>query len=348
MVTPTNIWIRIHLRLTQPALAAAVSLTAKGYLPYQVYGNGRLLAESPGFARGELMHTEPFAVMLPSGGDVLLALRFLIPRTYTPIALPLQALSIGSPMAIEEHVQFTRLRNFDETKTAQILGTGLSLALGLCALVLYLAQRSRREYRWLSLFGLFYGSFIALKTAIEFGFLSGSLLNLMPYRYAGLLAIVCFVEFVLAIAGMRAHRAARWLECTLLALPVLGFWSQSIFDLGLVLMFSITTAYVIRLFVRAYLRGVAEIKLLLPSAAAFALINTWNYVSLVFPRQRLVPATLSCRECGHWRGRPLGLVSTHQRHRRHAVPLCACQPRGAVCGSGVGGGAECSKCANPG
>ena len=295
---PNHLWLRMHIQMAVPGRPLAVLLTTKGSIPYQVYANGRLIGESPGVAGGDLQRPKPFAMALPSSPDILLAIRFVAPRFYRIAFMPLLSLDLGSPSALATDAQLRRIQEFDEQFTAQILGVALSLALGLCAGVLYLAQAGRPEYLWLTAFGSLQANYIACRVALGSGLWPTSTAALLVYRYAAGLAMICFLEFLLYLARVKGRRVARPLQAASLLIPILGVFSERLFELALILFLLAITIYLVSLLVRAWRLGVTESKLLVPSFGFLVCINFLSFLSQVFPGRFWYPRVLHLGSVG--------------------------------------------------
>ena len=295
---PNHLWIRMHLRMAVHGRPLAILLTTKGSIPYQVYANGKLIGESPGVAGGNLQRPKPFAMALPSDPDILLAIRFVAPRFYRIAFMPLVSLDLGSPSALATDAQLRRIQEFDEQFTAQILGVVLSLALGLFAGVLYLAQAGRPEYLWLAIFGLLQASYIACRVALGSGMWPFSATALFIYRYVAGFAMICFLEFLLYLARVKGRRLARPFQAASLLIPLLGFFSERLFELALILFLLMVTAYLVSLLVRAWRLDVTESKLLVPSFGFLVCINFLSFLSQVFPGHFWYPRELHVGSVG--------------------------------------------------
>ena len=276
-------WARLHLRVVQRAFPAGIAFTDTLPLPYVVYVNGRRLAESPGNASGVLQHVNPFTVTIPFDGDLTLAFRFSYPAFYLPTKFPLARVQVGPLHAVELAQQLETLRGFDDNHVAEIVGIGLFLGLASFAFVLFGLQRSQPEYLWLALFCLLYGITATMKILVESGTLAESDLIMLAYRYAGCFAMICSLEFVTRFAQVTWWRSVRTLEALFLVIPLVGLFSQFRFTASLVLCFVLLLGYMGVCLLRAYQRGVAEVKLLLPFLSLLILVDIFYYASFLSP-----------------------------------------------------------------
>lgn len=322
-----HLWVRVRIHSGTDDRRRAVLLETKGSVPYQVYANGILIAESPGIAEGHLQRPRPFAIALPAGPDVLLAIRFVSTSFYRIAFMPLISLDLGSPAAVARAAELRRIQEFDEQFTAQILGIVLCLALGLFALVLFLAQPARKEYRWLALFGLLQGMYIACRVLVTSGVWPVTRIELLLYRYAGGTAMICLLEFLLYVARVKGRRVARWLEAVTLLAPFIGVFSEHLFELALIIILLAIATYTVSLLVRAWRLDVTESKLLVPSFSLLIATTCLYFLSQVFPGRVWYPPVLHLGTVGISADDLDVWFLLAEPGRGHALPLYPRQPR---------------------
>ncbi|MGC2161872.1 MAG: SpoIIE family protein phosphatase [Silvibacterium sp.] len=214
-------WRWFRLRVHLPEGHAPLALLADGQDgAYEVYVNGQLAAGPR--LKPALLITVPKERVINLGvetGDVELALRVFVPSRVFQRQNILAGVQLGTAAAIESERR--------TSQSARLLGVVPSIAAhllvligGIGALLLYGAQRERREYLWLGTYLILVAVDTVAFELNNFGFapISVNWFVAIPLLY---LATLVEVDFIFSFAGLRMGRAWRVYEALLVAIPFL-------------------------------------------------------------------------------------------------------------------------------
>ena len=228
---PDVVWYRLHVRLApgQSHLAVGeISLASA----FEIYANGQRIMASGSFTpptasnyNARLLANLPDTT--PGGRELVLAVRiYIFPNEWSPGNYPgLYAgnLTIGDAGALTDH------RSLELLSTLMVHGLNmvLSICVGLAALALYLAQRTRREYLWI--LGL------ALLNVWGFSYSWLQLAHNLPREWS-LVGDLAQCAAICAQIGMVTafldYRPQRWQKAALQAAVVLWIAASMGADLG--------------------------------------------------------------------------------------------------------------------
>ncbi len=285
-------WARLHLRISGPLKPLVMAMSERSVFPYAVYANGRLVSESPGFAKRALQHAEPYPITLPADREITLAVRIFCPRNDILRTFPLQTMVLGSPEAVAENSRMTRINDFCRVQVAQLISMALALAVATFGTTIFMAQRSRREYLWLALQSFGFVAMTACSVLVAFGAWPANPPEMFLWRMSGSLSTVFLLEFLPLLTGVRPMRLARPLQVFLLLIPFLSFYSELLFGYLLLVTVVLLIALLTRYMVQALLRRNPEAMLLCVPMALLLFGNLLTFASLLFPTRMPFPTIL--------------------------------------------------------
>jgi len=298
--TPSgSVWFRLHVKVAPGAKDLAVSLDT---FAFQLYANGRLLAQAGGYPDKPAVYNDVTRVVaLPpevvASGMVVLAVRAWFPpiRGFSAVNLNFNK-KIGNAGVLET----ARKERVDQ----QLLNSLYSLMVGAVALVLgvwslgwFRMEREHQEYLWLGATGV-----VMFVMSI-----SNTLVTVLPVStWTGLLPAVTinalwaasFVLFVCAFLGVRIGVGVRVYCASLLLIPAMvaavleGWLSPVFFAMGLTLISIPMDVVAPWLALRSYRRGDREAGLLLIALLVLTVQDLLNladgiWVSMGHPRSVL-------------------------------------------------------------
>jgi hypothetical protein len=277
------IWTRIHLQV--PTASGRLALSLYHACPYEIFVNGSSIASTPGLAARTSRNNGSFPVVLPSSGDIALAIRFFCGR-YSSNRLPFARVSIGSSRSIQTATELDNLRDLlDRGTLANCAWLPVVLLMAATAMILYRAQRDHDEYLWFGILCLDFALYTVIgDNAFVSGWLPRTLPMIMLGNYTGWLCSAIQLEFIMRFSRVRRRWPIRILQGLILIGPVLAVTStRNLYLLTLVIVFAAITAVETVCLVSAYRRGMADAGLMLVPCTASAVINLVFFAALTFP-----------------------------------------------------------------
>jgi sigma-B regulation protein RsbU (phosphoserine phosphatase) len=203
-------WYRLHVQLPSPHPPLALLVTA-GVGTYEIFVNGEKL---PGASLAPaLFVTFPRArsFPVPPASAIEIALRTFVPHLYEADRGALRV-RLGTQPAIANELAAdlgARLRVVEPSIFINLL----IVLTGLIVLLLFAAQRQRREYLWLGVSLVLVGTSYAAWTLTFVGFFPAAVDA--PGNSAFFLSLAALVEFTFLFAGSKVNRGWRFYQLLL-------------------------------------------------------------------------------------------------------------------------------------
>lgn len=280
------VWYRTHVHFSRDAryLAIEVQYTLGSY---ELYANGvRLGANGSMTGIRESSQDYLTAYNIPEGligpkGDLVVAIRFALNRmgsegvgVTTPFHMGSIFLAVKFGTAIDASYEIAH-----QTAIPWML-CGLNLLVGMVALALFLAMRSRTEYLAIavSLLATSLQTAMIIWTHTHAFTVQAGLLQTLALSITN----VALIEFVRLILHLRRSGWLLGLEIA----NFFGYFGRTLFSLGLLSFFPAEAAYflpplvvlavLVVLLVRGLLRGNRDARVILPAIAVICVANYWN------------------------------------------------------------------------
>jgi len=286
-------WARIHLHVLNATGPLGIAIAHRSGLPYAVFANGRQIDTSRSEGARLNQHDPPFAIALPQGTDLVVAIRFFVPgkTMIGPIQFfPLRGVQIGPLATLRDATELARIDEFDTDSLSTLISVLLFFAFVPLSLALYLAQRDHSEYLWLGLYCFFTAASETCRLVNESGIVVDGNLNVLLWRFSGFLGAACSLEFVMRFARFKSRRMARALQIMFLIVPPLGpAGHEQLFEMIFVPLMLLWFGFLIFLLVFAYRRRIPEAKLLIPPFAVEILVVAYRYAAQIFPKSVAFP-----------------------------------------------------------
>src|SRR5579871_281119 len=282
------VWYRLHVKVRTPSHFLVVEAQ---YIQAacEIFVNGVQIGTVGNMASfdQETAHMVAFAIpdqMTAQSGDLVIALRVALNKTGRTGVGGISPLQSGS-ILLSTSFQTPFEASYTDAHEALIpfLLSGLGFVVGLVALALYIALRTRTEY-----------------LAIAVSLLSNALqlAEIALYRLHGMdtwaafwetlwlgVANVALIEFVRLILDMRF---SRWLLALQIAV-FLGYFGPNLARLGYLPPIAVLVAYFLPalvvqavlpiLLVRGLIRGNRDARVVLPAIGVVSVANYWNFLA---------------------------------------------------------------------
>lgn len=283
-------WYRIHVHVNPRARMLALEIQyIKG--SYEVYVNGVRIGQigsmnSKHVEQGYLTSYDIPRRLFASNGDLLIAIRLTLNKTGPSGVGPSTPFQDSSVM-LSTRDGARRDASYEAAHQTVIpwMLSGLGFVVGMVALALYLAMRSRAEYLAIAV-SLLANSFQLAEIAWSRLHVFTVRSNFFETLWLGI-TTVALIEFVRLILHLRR---GRWLLVLEVA-NFLGFFGPSLGILGPLSPIVVVAAYFLPslivqtvlpvLLVRGLLRGNRDTRVILPAIAVVSVANYWNFLNTV-------------------------------------------------------------------
>jgi hypothetical protein len=211
------LWYRFKIKLAPNHPPISIRL-AEVYTSYQVFANGRQVAEFGGMPPKGVRYTPSqitFSLQTPSETtDVTLAIRVWANTITAVPGMAANAILIGFAPQIEDERKLLQAGDVYNYAPAMV-DQAITLLFGALLLVLYLAQRDHLEYFWLGIANLL----LALGNGLIMIQGAGYLPVSWQYRVGiplEVLGVACQIEFLFSFVGVRPNRWVRAFQAFIL------------------------------------------------------------------------------------------------------------------------------------
>lgn len=282
------VWYRIHVKVRTPSHFLVIETQyIKGAC--EIFVNGVQIGGVGDMASSDQATDQMVAFAIPDqmtaqSGDLVIALRVALNKTGQTGVGGISPLQSGSILlSTSFQTQFEASYAAAHQALIPFLLSGLGFVVGLVALALYLAMRSRTEYLAIAV--------SLLATALQLAEIALHRLHGLDTRatfwetlWLGV-ANVALIEFVRLILHLRS---SRWLLALQIAI-FLGYFGPNLARMGYLPPIPLLVAYFLPalvvqaalpiLLVRGLLRGNRDARVVLPAIGVVSVANYWNFLA---------------------------------------------------------------------
>ena len=284
-VSGGSLWLRLHVK--NASIPLGTDLNETSGLPFEVYANGRQIAQSPGWSKHANSYQVPFAIALPRDPSLVLTFHVIAPTDVIYHRSPIGAFNIGPLRTIIVSTDYTRLVNFSEAGLSELIEGLVFLVFSVVAFLLFYAQRNHREYLWLGLLMVTQSILSFTEVSFTLGELPVTFWSNFLQACVGFSLLAFTLRFVMTFSNIAFRPIFRILEVLILIGPFATASSRTIFNtfdlIYLILCVVFTIIAILYCLIEAYRRGRAESGLLVPPLLVSGLISLANYSSQLFP-----------------------------------------------------------------